>query len=249
MPNMITGPHPGGSVSKFNEDRAERLLLAARGGNTLKTSAAYAGITYTTLRRWILMADDPDAPPHFAEFKRDLEKARADAEVEALAHIRLAGKSGQWQADAWFLERSFPEDWGRRDTNRVELVGEGGGPVRVVAGIGLDNASMAALAQRLASRMGDEDIIDAEIVEEPQKPQEAPGELEATEPIRDAEKVPEGTLEANQGAWWVEEEPPDPEAPEGALEANQDPTGEDPENEEPEPQDDPLGDPMEGPGE
>jgi hypothetical protein len=181
-----------GRPSKFNEDRAERLLQAVRGGNYLEVAARFAGITYPTLRRWVLKADDPDAPPEYREFKEALEKARADAEVAALAKIQKAASDGAWQAAAWYLERSWPEKWGRRDTSRVELVGDGGGPVRVVAGIELDSGSMAALAQRLAARQ----LEDAQEVHEAQviTAYEAELELEAGDPSSD---------EVNgEGTWW-----------------------------------------------
>lgn len=149
-----------------------------RGGNYLQTAAAYAGISYQTLRRWVLKADDPNAPPEYVEFKEALEKARADAEVASLAKIQKAASEGAWQAAAWYLERSRPEQWGRRDTNRVELVGDNGGPVRVVAGIELEDSAMTALAQRLAQRQQEDqqEIEEAEIIEEYR------GELEAGEP-------------------------------------------------------------------
>lgn len=167
-----------GQPTKFNEERAEKLLQAVRGGNYLATASAYAGISYQTLRRWVLKADDPNAPPEYVEFKEALEKARADGEVAALAKIQRAASDGAWQAAAWYLERSRPEQWGRRETNRVELVGESGGPVKVVAGIELDDASMTALAQRLSQRLDTDnrDIEEAEIIEEYR------GELEAGTP-------------------------------------------------------------------
>lgn len=167
---IVPNPNrPGrGRPTSFNQERAERLLLAVRGGNYLETACSYAGIGYTTLRRWVAKADDPDAPPEYQEFKEALEKARADAEVGALAKIQKAASEGAWQASAWYLERSRPEKWGRRDTSRVELVGDGGGPVKMVAGIELDSSAMNALAQRLATRDAEDkqEIIDAEIIDE-----------------------------------------------------------------------------------
>lgn len=157
-----------GAPSKFSEERAERLIQAVRGGNYLKTACAFAGIDYTTLRRWIHKADEPDAPPEYREFRDALEKARADAEVAALAKIQKAANEGQWQASAWFLERSMPERWARKEKTQLEITGEGGGPVKVVSGIELEPEAMAALARRLQARAieGDaEDIVDAEIVE------------------------------------------------------------------------------------
>jgi len=182
-----------GAPSKFNEDRAERLLQAVRGGNYLETAARFAGISYPTLRRWIQKADDPDAPPEYEEFRDALEKARADAEVLALAKIQKAATEGAWQASAWYLERSAPEKWGRRDTSRVELVGDGGGPVKIVAGIELDNDSMSALAQRLQSRAEHDlqEAIEAEVVEEYR------GEIEAA-----GQAVVEGDATVNDDEWW-----------------------------------------------
>src|SRR5690606_32113656 len=109
----------GGRPSKFNEERAERLLTAVRGGNYLHTAAQFAGIHYSTLRRWINLADDPNAPPEYRQFKEELERARAAAEVSALMRIQKAASDGAWQAAAWYLERSWPERWGRRDRSTV----------------------------------------------------------------------------------------------------------------------------------
>jgi hypothetical protein len=177
----------------FNQERAEKLIQAVRGGNYYHVAAAFAGISYPTLRRWILKADDPGAPPEYREFKEALEKARADAQVAALAKIQKAASEGAWQAAAWYLERSDPSHWGRRDTNRVEVMGEGGGPVRVVAGIELDTDSMSALAQRLANRQAEEnaEIEDAEIIEE------YAGELEAGNPLA----ISDSEIEVVTEAW------------------------------------------------
>lgn len=163
----VEGAPERGRPSKFNEERAEKLIQAVRGGNYLSTACKFSGISYNTLRRWTLKADEPGAPPEYAEFRDALEKAQADAEVAALAKISKAASEGAWQAAAWYLERSTPERWGKRDKTQVEITGEGGGPVKVVAGIELDHEHMAALAQRLANRAIEaeaEDIVDAELV-------------------------------------------------------------------------------------
>ena len=156
-----------GRPSVSTKERADRLLQAVRGGNYLETAARYAGISYATLRRWILKADDPSAPEEYREFKEALEKARADAEVAALAKIQKAASDGAWPAAAWYLERSWPDRWGKRETNRIELVGEGGGPVQIVAGM-INASGMNALAQRLRARKAeeDQDASDAETLSE-----------------------------------------------------------------------------------
>jgi len=52
--------------------------------------------------------------------------------VEAIAIIRTAAQEGHWQAAAWLLERSDPDQWGRRvvtQEGRVDIT-SGGEPVQ-----------------------------------------------------------------------------------------------------------------------
>lgn len=162
-----------GRPSSFNQERAHRLISAVRGGNYLNASAQFAGISYGTLQRWLHKADDPDAPEEYRIFRDEILKAQADAEVSAVATIRKAGNEGSWQATAWWLERSKPERWSKKDTSTVEMqiTGAGGGPVKIVAGMELTPEGMSALANRLAQRLAenkaDQDISDADIIEEP----------------------------------------------------------------------------------
>lgn len=168
VPDELPDFRGPGAPSKFSEERAERLIQALRGGNYLKTACHFAGIHPSTLTRWLHKADEPDAPQEYRDLRDAIEKARADAEVASLAKIQKAANEGQWQAAAWFLERSMPERWAKKDKTQLEVTGEGGGPVRVVSGIELEPEAMAALARRLQARAieGDaEDIVDAEIVE------------------------------------------------------------------------------------
>lgn len=168
MADNLPVPSPRGRPSAFNQERAERLINAVRAGNYYATAAAYAGISYSTLRRWILKSEDADAPPEYIAFREALEKARADAEVAALAKIQKASNEGAWQAAAWYLERSHPDRWGKREQNRLEITGEGGGPVRVVGGFEMDVSGMSALAQRLAARQAEHEaeIVDAEVIDD-----------------------------------------------------------------------------------
>jgi len=80
------------------------VLAALRDGCTVADACAVAGISDDTLARW-KRAD--------AEFAGAVEKARAEARRARVQRIRAAGEAGNWQADAWFLERSDPQNWGR----------------------------------------------------------------------------------------------------------------------------------------
>ena len=57
----------------------------------------------------------------YVRFRQDVEKARAEAEVEAVSMVKMAARNGTWQAAAWYLERSFPQRWSR---NRIEEIVE-----------------------------------------------------------------------------------------------------------------------------
>lgn len=47
-------------------------------------------------------------------FAPRMDKARATMRVNAVAIVQDAALNGQWTAAAWLLERSDPENWGRR---------------------------------------------------------------------------------------------------------------------------------------
>lgn len=178
------------------ETRAERIIFLVRTGTYLATAAEAAGIGEATLYRWL-----NDDRPRFREFRESLTRARAEAEVNALLTIQAAARGGQkrvkkrtvvvgnepqqvvteedeaegdWKAAAWFLERSFPTRYGRREA--LEVTGAGGGAIEV------RDAEANRLAQqwerfKVAEGLpprelepppaADEDeIIDAEVVED-----------------------------------------------------------------------------------
>ena len=86
------------------------ICEALRAGNTRKAAAEYAGISYDTLRYWELTI------PIFASA---IKKAAAEHEVFCVATIRDA-MPAHWQAAAWWLERSRPNDYGSNLTLRAD---------------------------------------------------------------------------------------------------------------------------------
>lgn len=95
--------------TKYNTDRAGRILAALRAGNTRSAAAHAGGIDMGTLARWEKRFSD------FAGYVRDAESA---AERMMVGHIRQAALS-DWRAAAFWLERRRSEDWGRKD--RLEV--------------------------------------------------------------------------------------------------------------------------------
>lgn len=104
----------------------ERIVSAIRAGNYLETAAAYAGIGETTLHRWMQQGATDESDVIYREFREAVERARAEAEVRTVALIQQAAPQS-WQAAAWYLERSHPKRWARRE--KVEMSGPEGGPI------------------------------------------------------------------------------------------------------------------------
>ena len=51
---------------------------------------------------------------HYVELCNTIEKARADAVVRNVGLIQKAATDGTWQAAAWWLERTMPQQFGRQ---------------------------------------------------------------------------------------------------------------------------------------
>ena len=103
--------------TKYNEDRHNRIVEALRGGNTRRAAAWAGGIDQDTFLQWLR---------RFPNFADDVKAAEADAELAMVERVRTAAND-QWQAAAWWLERKMKRDW----SNRQEITGEEGAPVRI----------------------------------------------------------------------------------------------------------------------
>lgn len=113
-----------------NEQR-EKLLLAVRSGTDLETSCHYAGLSvadvYRDLERGKVIAERgsqdnlSEAEQEALSFWRDLASARADSVVRNVAVIQQAANQGSWQAAAWWLERSVPENYSKTYSDRKPI--------------------------------------------------------------------------------------------------------------------------------
>jgi transposase len=102
------GKHPGGRPSKYTPEMVKALCEGLSTGNMRRAVCAFNGINTDTLYDWMKTKE---------EFSDAVRKAEAEAEYRNVIKISL-GRQG-WQAAAWWLERKYHEDWGRRD--RVDM--------------------------------------------------------------------------------------------------------------------------------
>ena len=124
----IVGEAPLGRPTKMDPDTKKKLNTALQIGLSQKKAAIYAGIGETTFYRWQKKAIDIDQECHgnpdnikdvadleLWEFWESIKKAKVDGEINHLGNITNAANNGVWQASAWFLERSNPNDWSKRE--------------------------------------------------------------------------------------------------------------------------------------
>ncbi|MHB8533024.1 MAG: hypothetical protein ACYDC2_09920 [Solirubrobacteraceae bacterium] len=124
--------------TKLTAKLADKLVKLVEDGNYVLVAASACGIGRQTFYDWqkrgekaLALALDPEPKPipeserPFAELAERLDTAAAKAEVDALAMVRKQSKL--WQASMTFLERRFPDRWGRRQA--IEHSGPQGGAI------------------------------------------------------------------------------------------------------------------------
>ena len=112
-------------------DLSRELISLLQRGLTQTDACAAVGLARSTFYDWLARGRDltlanPDQMTieelRLSEFSDAVAGARARAKADALAAIRL-GMRDDWRAAAWFLERSFPAEYGRRDHVEIESAG------------------------------------------------------------------------------------------------------------------------------
>jgi len=106
-----------GRPSKLDDSRVDELVKWLKLGYYIEDACTMAGIGKTTYYRWLDKAED--GIEEYREFRNAVQKARAEAEGAHIMNIRKAADNGVWQASAWFLERSHPSKWGRKNPDLI----------------------------------------------------------------------------------------------------------------------------------
>ena len=129
------------SQLETNQSKIDSLLNYLRLGHYINQACAMVGLAESTFHYWRKEAEEveesmekgeieeenlTDTQSNLLEFLESVKKARASAESHHLGQIR---DDPSWQSSAWWLERSFPDRWGRKD--RVEVTGKDEGPLIV----------------------------------------------------------------------------------------------------------------------
>lgn len=112
--------------SKLTPEVQKRLVEAIKAGNYYEAACGFAGIHYSTFREWMIRGEKAKSGK-FREFYEAIKKAENEAEVRMVAQWQQHMPEN-WQAIATFLERRYPDRWGR---NRLDVNMKHSGDIEV----------------------------------------------------------------------------------------------------------------------
>jgi transposase len=104
-----------GRPAKLKPDVVGRIVEAVGVGMFRRDAARYAGIGRSTLYRWLERGQADEAAgleTDFHDLWARVSRAEAVAEVRMVATLTKAAER-DWRAAVSFLERRYPERWGR----------------------------------------------------------------------------------------------------------------------------------------
>ena len=107
--------------SELTDDIALAIADSLEDGCSIADAAALAGIAESTYHNWIKRGEAGE--PRFAEFLELTRAARARGRQKHVKAIAAAAVD-DWRAAAFFLERSDPANWGRKDKLNAEHTGD-----------------------------------------------------------------------------------------------------------------------------
>lgn len=124
-----------GKPSQLGEPDVLQLLLAAvADGLSYDSACKCAGISPRTIYNWKQRAEAGDSAAQ--SFVQALEKTEAEVERRATRNTLRAGEYPQfWAANMTYLERKYPEKWGRRQDDSSSP--------RVVVQIGIKDSDVS----------------------------------------------------------------------------------------------------------
>ena len=107
-----------GRKSKLTKEVIKEASKMVAVGNYIKDVYPILGIEESTWYRWLKEGERAKSGIK-REFYKAIKKAEKEAIARNVALIQRAAQDGNWQAAAWWLERKYFEDWGRKD--KVDL--------------------------------------------------------------------------------------------------------------------------------
>ena len=96
----------------LTKDVADDLRNKILRGLKEEQACELVGVSYSTYSQWLTK---------YPQFKEFIRRVKAQVEFDALEHVQDAMSGGTWSAAAWFLERKFPQRYGKRDVLKQQI--------------------------------------------------------------------------------------------------------------------------------
>jgi transposase len=106
---------------KLNEEVIKKAANMIRAGNYQKVVAQALGVSEVTWYNWLKRGEqeaNEGKDTLRAKFFKEIKRAEAEAIIRNVAIIQKAAAT-TWQAAAWWLERRYPDEWGKKDTTTI----------------------------------------------------------------------------------------------------------------------------------
>ena len=116
-----------GRQTKLTSQKQEEIIKLIKMGAYHNVACECSDIDYSTFRRWI-QKGEVEKTGKYREFRDALQQAEAHAEIRMIT-IWQGQVKDDWKAAQAFLERRFPDRWGRKE--RHEITGANGGPIEI----------------------------------------------------------------------------------------------------------------------
>ncbi len=129
--------------TKLTPERQAKLVEVIAAGNYYETACQAAGVDYSTFRNWMIRGEE-ETHGKYREFFEALTRAEAEAEMQAVA-IWHKAMPDDWRAAQMFLERRYPERWGKQSRLDVQQQVQGKMAVEHDVDAAGANALLAAL--------------------------------------------------------------------------------------------------------
>lgn len=102
-----------GRPSALTPEVQAKVVSAIQGGNYRCAAARWAGVSMRTFSEWLKRGAAAKSGPH-RDFLLAVQEAESQAEIRAVALVMKAAAEDPKHAQ-WWLERKFPQRWGRKD--------------------------------------------------------------------------------------------------------------------------------------
>ena len=104
---------------KLTDKLCDEICNDIKAGVPIKHASISHGITERTFYNWF----DKGKEAKSGKFRKFYDKIQEAKSVAITLRARRIYKAGEtsWQADAWWLERVDPDNFGRKDTHKIDM--------------------------------------------------------------------------------------------------------------------------------